>query len=280
MSKRWVFYLAAFLLIIGSRIYYYFSERDCRNSLIKIESWQNFDLQSCKPSSLLIFDINTILSAQDALAQYENYPITFKIRALFNHPSLLIKKNYIHAHSLLLQKSSKKLTESIIVNIMKKLKEKNCNVIGITSIESGSYGTIKNMPEWLYNILKSVDISFDEKFNDYIFCSFPEYNETYPVFYKGIICTNKQLKNKIIALFLDKYKGKFERVVYIDNNKQSLCSISKLCKEKNIEFVGYYYKGFERKEFKTKRALFQLNCLIEKQQWLNDNEVDKIQTTN
>ena len=63
-------------------------------------------------------------------------------------------------------------------------------------MESGSYGVINSMFQWRFSMLKTLGINFSEKFSDYVFCQLPEYRGTYPILYKGIICTNQQPKGK------------------------------------------------------------------------------------
>ena len=106
MSKRWLFYLASFLLIVGSRFHYYFSELDCKNSLVPIESWPDYKVIRCNAETSVTFDVDdTLIIGQDALAQNYKSPLIFKVMAFFTHPSLLRNKNYEHIVSMIFQQA-------------------------------------------------------------------------------------------------------------------------------------------------------------------------------
>lgn len=277
MSKYWLLFT---LLVSGILGYYYLNTLSSTHAFPTIQSYEEVDSSAYDATTLVTFDIDdTLITAHDALAQQiSSTPWYFKAIALFRYPFLRKHKEFENITSLVFDQAQQKLIENAAVNFINNLKKQGCNVIGLTAMDTGSWGVIESMSVWRYDMLKSMGVNFTSTFPNRVFSSLPQYRGNYPELYKGIICANHQPKGKVLKALIEQQKIKPSRVLSFDDSQSSLYSIAKECKEMGIEFVGYHYLGAQQhaKTFNLKRALLQLDTLVTQQKWLSDDQADSI----
>ena len=275
MKKYW---LLLIILLSSIFCYLYFYKSICEYKFIKIHSFSEADLK-CDSNTLITFDIDdTLITTEDILAKLEETPFIFKVLTIIHHPYLIIPKNFAHISSIIFDQAHRKLTEPDNGIFINKLKANGCKVIGLTSIQSGSWGIIENMIEWRYNMLESMNIRFSNQFKDVVFYNLQKRVESHPTLYKGIIFTNLESKGKTLGAVIDMQKEKPNRIISFDDEETALCSIAQLCQERKIEFIGYHYLGadIKAKKFVNKRALLQLDYVYKYNKWLTDKQADAI----
>ena len=277
MLKKLILFLMIAAVSIWSYIYinYHFDNKN----IITIESFAQADFSQCDTQTLITFDIDdTLITAQDAFGRIDKLPLLFKILAGYSHPSLLTEKSNEFITSLIFKQASQKLTEPILVDVIHDIQSRDCDVIGLTSIESGPWGIIPSIPEWRCDMLASMGINLQDHFNDETFTTLPKFQGQYPKFYKGIIFANQDSKGLALGAFIDACSTKPTHVISFDDRLTALHSIAHACKKRNIEFIGYHYVGADlhAKPFRIKRALFQLNHLFTDQIWLTDEHADDL----
>ena len=84
----------------------------------------------------------------------------------------------------------------------------------------------------------------------------------------GLIQTNQPYKGDALKEFLIKLNVLPSKIIFIDDMRQQLQSVEKICAEMQILFVGFHYTGGEKNGcFDEISASFQLTTLVEQHRW-------------
>lgn len=222
-------------------------------------------------NTLVLFDVDdTILTSPDVLARTTDFSWWFKALLLMKFPQLLKAENFEAAYSIVWQQAPRILTEPLVVELINTLKNKGATVLALTSMESGAYGVIENMPLWRYTMLKNMGIEFSNMYANTYFETLPRYRSTYPVLYNGILCANQQNKGKVLAAFLEYSKFKPSSIVSFDDDVHALQSIGKVCEQHAIPCTLINYRAHLPGAWNTKRALQQFDYVIKEHRWVSD----------
>lgn len=226
-------------------------------------------------NSLILFDIDdTLISTVDTMG-HTSPPLLFKLRALIKHPQLLFRKNWEYYYSIMWQQTEWFIIEPDTVSIIADLKKQDCIVLGLTSMETGTFGTMENFPEWRSQILTQLGIEFSHKFPNAIFNKLPRHRNNYPELYNGLLCCNQQSKGLVVSAFLDQFQLQPNMIIFFDDSANNLASVEDACKQRNIPFKGFQYRGAEKlsQKWDMQKALLQLDYLIQNKKWLSDNNI-------
>ncbi|HBR70910.1 TPA: hypothetical protein DIC20_01910 [Candidatus Dependentiae bacterium] len=227
---------------------------------------------SAEKGTLFLFDVDdTLITVTDAI---RFAPPLFKVLAFLKHPLSTFK--YYQLTSAIVQQSNFFVFDPHIVRYIQTLRQKDYNVIGLTLMRSGSYGSINSMPEWRSTMLNDFGINLDDQFPDCSFKNLSKKHGSYPCLYKGILCTNFTDKGATLGAFLDRYNLQPPRIIFFDDSVKMLNSVAKECAKRDIPFSGYQCIGAQ-KLFKTwnyQRAFYQVDYFIKHHVWLSDEEAD------
>lgn len=153
------------------------------------------------------------------------------------------------------------------------LKQKH-PVYALTKMETGPIGDIPSMEKWRYEELVGKGISFTPTFNGASEETFvTDSSKTHPpTFYKGIFITGSFHKSDVIRAFLKTQHP--QQIVLIDDRPEYLQDAIEECNRQSIPFLGILFKGTELipGQPDPKIAEFQKQYLLEKAQWLEDEE--------
>ena len=271
--------LSLILLISGFAFYTWFLKEPSYGPFQSIDKYSEAQaiFDACNEKTLVTFDVDdTLITATDVMANFD-FPLLFKIRAVFRYPELLFDKSkFEYIQSLIFQQAERFVFDPDIVNIIQQTQHQGAKVVALTSMESGELGCIKNMPEWRVNMLSNFGINFNKEFQDVFFTSLPSYRNQYPCFYKGILCANQLKKGVVLGAFLDYYDLKPGRIISFDDQISALSSIASACTQRKINFIGYQVFGAKKfyKPWNTNRALVQLEALVNRSEWLSDKDAD------
>ncbi len=228
----------------------------------------------CTGKDLIFFDIDdTLITAVDPTAR-ATYPMSFRLALGLHHPQLLFRSTWEYYYSMFWQQTQRVLIEPAIIYIINTLKGKGCTVLGLTSMETGSYGVIKNFPQWRIDMLNGFGLEFSRGYPDHVFTTLPFYRNNYPILYKGILYCNQQPKGIVAGAFLDAFSVHPRTITFFDDDEENLRSVADACAERNIPFHGFLYlrKLDLPGKWDPKRALAQFDYLIQHQKWLPDEE--------
>jgi Protein of unknown function (DUF2608) len=266
-------FLVSLLSIIGTAILVYCWSRYTWHTFTQIESFaQALPALECCQNTLILFDLDdTLISTADSLGHLR-MPLSFIVQAIVQHPSLVYQEKQEYYFSMIWQQSEWFVIEPDSIQIIDELKRQGCTVLALTSMETGSFGVIKNFPEWRLQKLLDLGIQFSGKFPNVIFSQMPAHRKHHPELFNGILCCNQQSKGSVLAAFLDHFNLEPQKIIFFDDNPANLLSVEKTCIKKNIPFKGFHYQGRETMgtHWDTQRALLQLDYLIKHNQWLPD----------
>jgi hypothetical protein len=156
--------------------------------------------------------------------------------------------------------------------------KKRSKVYALTKMESGALGKIPSMEKWRHEELKRKGITFTPSFqnlNEALLSD--EKSEGNPSsFYGGIFITGSFPKSAVIRSYLKSNKP--SQIIFIDDRIEYLQDVQQECQRQNIPFLGIHFKGMERIDGSPdpKVAEFQKASLLEKCQWWEDEEAEKL----
>jgi hypothetical protein len=237
------------ILLIASLAWYFFCSTPHYN-IIPIDSYaQAFtSINSCNTKTLITFDVdNTLTVTDDPILNGIPHPLLFKIWAGLKHPTLARQKTFELIASIIIMHAHFFLIEDLLVQTIKDRQHNGCNIIGLTAIETGTFGIIPSFEEWRAQMLHDFGIDFINSFNtDITLDNLPLYHGTYPRFVHGIVYTNMQPKGDALCALLEKLRLRPEAIVSFDDELQALESIAHACAKLNIPFTGYQYNGAKK----------------------------------
>ncbi len=250
--------------------------------IIQIDSYAQAmpTLKNCTDKSLILFDVDdTLITAYDIVAR-KLLPDWLKLLIVLKHPSMIKKDTWEYAYSIMWDQAKRFVFEPLVINIIKELETKGCTVMALTGMETGSLGVQKDLPEWRYSMLKEFGIQMSNKFPETYFTMLPAYKNKYPGLYKGIICCNLQPKGPVLGAFLDYFKPQPQEIIFFDDSMSSVSSVAHECIKRKIPYTCFCYHGAKKVAgtWNTRRAILQLDYMIEKKHWLTDQEADQMLT--
>jgi hypothetical protein len=272
--------IVAIVLLVAASIFIVQHRQGCDGQKFpQIDSYQQVLhlLKQCNANTLVLFDVDdTLISAYDVMARDFDWPLSFWVRALFWHPSLITTPGWEHFCGIMFQQSKRFIIEPELPQIINDLKDRGCMVIGLTSMESGVLGVIPNMPEWRFEMLKDFGIQMSRSFPDASFRTLPQYRNNYPMLYKGILCCNQQNKGDVLGAFLDYFKLSPQNIVFFDDYPRYVRSVAEQCAKRKITLYGFEYTRKKKLSgvWGTGRALLQLDYVMDHARWLSDEEAD------
>ena len=264
------------LLITLFAVIFFFKKTSVTRNFQKIDSFEQAipELNQCNDTTLVLFDIDdTLLSTADIFGTH-SLPLLFKLRAILKHPQLLFRKNWEYYYSIMWQETEWCAIEPDSIIIINQLKDRGCTALGLTSMETGTFGVIENFPEWRSTVLANLGIKFTDSFPNTVFNELLSYRNNYPELYDGILCCNQQSKGSVLAAFLDNFNVQPSKIIFFDDSVENLVSVADICQQKNIPFTGFQYLRANKLAAKwdTQKALTQLDYLIQYGVWSSDKD--------
>lgn len=232
-------------------------------------------LKTADANSIVLFDIDdTLITAVDVFARGRDFPLGFYAQLLIKFPEFIQHSVQEELFSLIYQQAPRILVESAVIKIINDLKARGCLVLGLTSMESGSYGVMPNMPVWRSTMLKRMGIEFSAKYPNETFNGLKEYRGTYPILFDGILCCNQQPKGDVLNAFLTAHDLHPSQIVFFDDSTKHLQSVGAICAKHNISCMLFEYRGayIIPGEWNDAVVLKQIETLLKEQRWISDSE--------
>ncbi|MCK4499360.1 DUF2608 domain-containing protein, partial [Candidatus Babeliales bacterium] len=247
------------------------------------------EFDAADEKTLILFDVDeTIMTAEDYFPKWKKFPIWFFKFLMWKFESIKDLTFRREIMSLIHLQVKRKLIEPEVAKTINQLCSRGVPVLGLTALKTGRFGVIKNIPELRFNTLKNIGITFsksfkykvfdtfNQKFKDGLFDSLADYQESFPMLYKGILCTNRQDKGSILKAFIENFGFKPSKVIFFDDVIKRLQSVGNACGELNIPCFLFHYRGAERfpGKWNTLRIIKQFECMIKERRWISDKEAD------
>lgn len=231
--------------------------------------------------------------------------VTFDVKGVLYEPedSLLKTKNREHVEKFLSRirqdnpREAERLEGIILLNykpvlvderlpkIIKDTKERGIKVIALTNGRTGSIGSVNSRQDLRLARLKNFYIDFTGSFkltrltlersnNDRNRTGRNNEYTDDAIFKDGVIFTSRRSKGDMLSIFLDKVEFLPKKVIHVDNSIDMMSSVQRMCKSRNIEFVGIHYtKQYNASGndiFDKKAAEKKLEILRTKSLWVSD----------
>lgn len=258
-----------------------------------VQNFSEIDITESNPEDLYIFDIDDVISRFKGVLGH-NRDLKEKMETIEEELDRLDLSLY--QLSIFFKKTDMELIDPTIIDFIKGLRSRGIRIIALTHFPSGKFGIIQSVEEWRFKMLESLGIVFTQTFNgiptgSHVFKGKWTQRISYfgilfkksgifpspigPVFHRGILIANKVNKGETLGAFLETTGLKPSRVVFYDDQEKNLKSIEDFCKERNIPFKGYLFKGAEKSRLPWDRELVlaQLKHLKKFNEWKNDDEI-------
>lgn len=237
-------------------------------SIKSINSFNEVNFDAIETDMLVLFDVDeTLIQPTDVymVNEHGKHAKDLRMRLQSQHPEITDWSEFI---GISLIQPERPLTEPTIIEKIAKLQARGVNVVACTAMNTGKYPMVETLQDWRYHHLSS--LGFHGSFANRIFDLPTEAHN--PVFYKGILVTDLQLKGPIVIKFLETMHLKPKKIIFFDDNMEQLKSVQKSCTEHIIAFQGYHYNGAIEKPWDEALIQFQAEYLIEHKQWLSDDK--------
>jgi hypothetical protein len=148
--------------------------------------------------------------------------------------------------TVLLTEYDNELLDSRLPDFIKSITDKGSPVILNDAGLTGNFNNIKNLEVWKDEYFKKFGIDLVKSFPDHeyiVFNNMKPFDNTYPVFYRGILSSNIASTFQLITNFLAYTKYTPKVLVVIDSNYVDLNSVETQINnyDPNMLFVGYDY---------------------------------------
>lgn len=231
----------------------------CLNTIIETNSIKTILEYAKNSESLVIFDVDKTLGYTGQELGSEQWAYWLVKQKLMQGEglaqaikSMLELYKFVHEHIEL------RPVEPDTVLVVNQLKERSIPAICMT-------GRPGNMADCTYQQITNLGISFlcPQEFDQILRVGITESAKLY----KGFLCIGLAEKGTMFLQALDSvdYPNP-SLVIFVDDKKESVDSVSLACKRKNIPFLGFRYGYLDNKEgpFDGQRAQEQLNQLLAK----------------
>lgn len=161
--------------------------------------------------------------------------------------------------------------------------ENNIPTIGFTSFAMDESGIVSSIPDWRSKHLRELGLNFNMD-KEVVFSV--ENGFVPPSFEKGVLyCGNYYKKDKdnkgiIFSVYLDWLDWTPDLVVFVDDGQRHIESVGKELERRGIPYLGFVYIPKELDPIDEKVAELQYKTIIEKKQWLSDEEARKLLSNN
>lgn len=231
--------------------------------IVECRSTKNFE-KEIKKDTLVLFDVDdTTITTSSYLGS----------KAFFNHLEVKIvqwklpEKAVLSLICKVIQKAAYLPAHKATPKLIAKLQEEGYLVFALT-------GRLKVAP-WDPDFAQTTQKHLAAAGVDFMRTQLPSHfidKKTPPSFAHGVIFSSWQPKGPVLKEFLQNYKHRPAKVVFIDDDLESLKSVEASMKEMKIPFVGFHYRHCEKKArpFDILTANIQLEHLMKKGVPLSD----------
>lgn len=176
-----------------------------------------------------------------------------------------------------------KFVESETPNIVHKLQTRGVKVMGLSAQKTGPHDLIANFEAQRYERLRMMGIDLNQSFvqQHIIFDTFKPFNNYYPAFYKGLLCSVQQggnSKGEVLGAFLDAIHFKPKQVIFFDDYKYNVDSVEQEMRSRNIPCTCFWYHGALQPDGEIDRAIaeFEFDYLKEHDEFISDEQAAEL----
>lgn len=147
--------------------------------------------------------------------------------------------------TLVLTEGSNTLSDPALPNIIKDMQEQGSQVIAIDNGLTGNFNNIQKLEIWKADYLKSLNINLSQAFplQEYLILNNLEaFDNSYPVFYQGILSSNNLPLFQVLLNFLIEVKCTPTVLIMVSRDFIELQGVEQQLKNYNdkLVFIGYH----------------------------------------
>ena len=238
-------------------------------------------LKDANKDTLVIFDVDDVLIMPTNQGFQRPMDENFLDEISLDLKTRLGEEKTELLESIILLQETDKFVDPKIISLIKTLQIKGVPVMALTALSTGAYGKIQSLVDWRILKLETMGINLKAPWENVQTKQFSDFDikdlKGLPVFKAGILFSSKIPKGEALHAFLQYAKLKPKKIIFIDDFREHVESVQKVCNEAGIEFVGFEYSGaYSRSEPLNKaRVRFLYEVLEKEHKWLSDYEADR-----
>ncbi len=238
--------------------------------------------ESADEQTLVVFDIDHVLVvSKDHYIHPNAEKIYFKHvdRVKKKHVTKEQKQKFYDTMRLTLTSPERVIVEKETPVMIKKMQDRGIKVVALTALPTDIFGFLYT-ERWRVHQLRDLGIDFSVAFpqwNIRMLETFAHARDKAPSYHDGIIFSKNFSKGEVLRAFFAETNFYPKKVIFIDDLRENLESVEKELKDFNVEIQGYHYNG-AKTYYKTpneKVIEYQVDHLIDNEEWLSDEEVLK-----
>ena len=147
-------------------------------------------------------------------------------------------------HTLIDPADDEHLIEPLFADIIAQLQERSVKVIILSHFNVADHQTMESC----YEMLKKLEIDLSNSFSTNLL-ELPMFDtilSAKPVYYKGILFTNRYPKTEALSEFLHETHLVPSKIVFVDDHLEYVESLNRFAIKKEIAFQGYHYTGADK----------------------------------
>jgi hypothetical protein len=235
------------------------------------------EIQQLDDDALVVFDVDYTLIVPNDLILTPCGEIYFqefvkKLRTLEARGEIL--------GSQIALQSQVSLVDEKILDLLARLKEKKIKTIALTAMLTGQYGLIPNVEDWRFKQLNTLEINFDWSFPSVDSITLHEFEgkQSPPVFKQGVLASAKYPKGQVLVEFLKQIQWKPSKIIFVDDRMEFIESVETELSKEEIPLISFHYLAAKNLPcpFDQQIADFQLEHLLQKDEWLSDEEAKQL----
>lgn len=245
-SKQFLFILILFIsFIVRAEII----EVDSLNK-IKQDFKENYNKNYVPQDLLVVTALDEFLfKSLFPIGEQIDRDMYLKLTPLLRNINTNPKAIYLNQLILTNDKYSKELQESDFPNFVNEISNSKIPIIAVNNGFTGNFNNIPKFEIWFADYLKkNFNIDFSNSFpnNNYvIFNNLDSFANTYPVFYKGILTSNKIPEAEMMINFLVQMNFIPKCFIMISSKRELLGSMEAQLNNysSSVLFIGYHYNN-------------------------------------
>jgi hypothetical protein len=231
-------------------------------------------LDKAAPGDWVIFDVDEVLiSLKDRVLRPKALDFSVPLYTSLFFP--LTDPEKVHLFGEWVSQVEVELISDELRDVIPKLKERGCMIMGLTSMVPGPgvCGKIPFMEDFRFHQLHNRGIDFRGSFNmDRLEIDLPEKEGRKPLFKDAILYARPYKKGEVLKSFLQQHGSTPPKIWFIDNDKKNVDDLFYFCRKSNIPYVGIEYldEKFDSDVVDVSLGKFQFDYFKETKIWLND----------
>lgn len=232
-------------------------------------------------NTLVIFDVDDVLmTPKDRILKTKNKFLHKDIIKAFN--DAITPEESTQLWSIQWQSRKTTIVNPQFIEIINNLIGGGNRVLLLTNSITGKFGVMPSIEDFRINELKSLGYNISKCWPDIkltVFTNMAKFIRgalRHPIFKAGIMFTCGCKKGDALREFLDVAEFRPDKIIFIDDKRENLFSVSKFSQAIGVKFFGIeYHESYSLSdEIDEEIACLQFEYLRSNKEWLSDEEAE------